>query len=718
MEAIFESVLRAGLSGSVIIAVILGLRLILRNTPRRMICLLWLLAILRLLVPFSIESPMSLQPDTDQVAAPRQGIVIVPEQDVSGTPSTSVTALVPHDTVINTGTLLIDGQVFDQVEYYYDWTVLIPGIWAAVAGGFLLYTAVSYLLLKRKVRNAVQLDRNIFECGEIDTAFLLGYFRPKIYLPTGLPPRDMEHILAHEQMHLRRFDNWTKLLGFLALSVHWFNPLVWAAYALLCRDIEMACDEDVILTMEVSHRKEYSSALLRCAAGHRMISACPVAFGEVSVKQRIPRILNYRKPAFWISLAAIVAVVFVAVCFLTDPAPTDPVQRCIQALQEKASAEEFYLHTYPTHFLTEESRDTASHVYMRANNDFLLQADYTDGTLVTVTEVDGTQQRREQTIMNGDIIVSDTYPQTVAPEDRTEFALPWPFTADWDQLSPELDHTEITEDGYELISLLLPEQNTTVMFYFLEDDLIYFWELNESGGIRYSFIDYYSSDPIPHYIRLLHNNYGESGQSPHDLSMQEKCRQALLDFQSSASYSAMETFTTNDPDVLNQETTLHVWVSGEDWLRIHAPTVVDSYYLQKDGRQFIKYVTAAVAPGDLAYPDWTETDLSDTIPGVPELWLNRFQWDDAIIHYREDSAVDGCLCVTLAVINDQSALGYDTMEFRFDANGALTSVRYEITWYNEAGQYCHGARVIQIYDHSPETIAGYIDTHYREATAN
>lgn len=331
MEQIFDAILGTSLSGGVIILVVLALRLVLKNTPKRFICLLWLLAMVRLLLPFSIESPLSLQPDPDRLSALRPEHSVVQEEIpadpmVPADPAVTPAVTTPGGSSAPDYDVVIGDTVMAHPDIVtIDTAAIYAGVWAVVACGFLLYTAASYVLLRRKVRDAVPVVEGIYECAAIDAPFLLGYFRPRIYLPVGLPLQDLDFILAHEQAHIRRLDNWTKLLGFLCLALHWFNPLVWAAYILLCRDMEMACDEQVVRNMSAADRKAYSGALLNCAAGHRLVSACPVAFGEVSVKQRILKVLNYRRPAFWISIIAVIAIVFVAVCFLTSPiTPAEP----------------------------------------------------------------------------------------------------------------------------------------------------------------------------------------------------------------------------------------------------------------------------------------------------------------------------------------------------------------------------------------------------------
>ena len=336
MGIVLDAVVSASLSGSVIIVLILLLRLVLNNAPKRYICLLWLLAAVRLLVPLNIESGISLQPNTEQVLEQLQEAV--PHSGISDSELQVPVATVDHDNpnvqlgdadmespenaVIGVGNWESDGGIALTIV---DWNDVKFRTWALVLFGFLGYTVVSYGILKRKVRNAIAVDEGVYESDAITAPFLLGYLQPNIYLPVGLTPGDMEHILAHERVHIRRGDNWTKLVMFLCLAVHWFNPLVWVAYVLLCKDMEMACDEEVIRDMPLEARKSYSRALVNCAAHMGMISACPVAFGEVSVKDRILKVLSYRKPVFWLSVVAVVTVVFVAVCFLTSPMTPEPL---------------------------------------------------------------------------------------------------------------------------------------------------------------------------------------------------------------------------------------------------------------------------------------------------------------------------------------------------------------------------------------------------------
>ena len=273
MERFLQNLLTASIHGSILIFAVLLLRLVLLKTPKKYICFLWLLAGIRLLLPIEIRSDLSLQPEFTLSFA-------------------KISSL--------------------------KWAAVLPWVWAVIAACFAIYSLISYLKLKNQVRDAIRI-RGGWESDKIETAFILGFIKPKIYIPMGMDSQSRQNILAHERTHLDKGDHWIKMIGFLALALHWFNPLVWVAYILLCKDIETACDERVIRFMELDERKAYSSALLRCSSRRAHFAASPVAFGEVSVKQRILSILKYKKPSFWLSLLGVLAFFFVAVCFLTSP---------------------------------------------------------------------------------------------------------------------------------------------------------------------------------------------------------------------------------------------------------------------------------------------------------------------------------------------------------------------------------------------------------------
>lgn len=309
MEAVFIKLLNMSLTASVLAAVVIVLRLGLKKAPRWIHCLMWAMVALRLILPFSFESSASLIPNTEVIS---------------------------HDTVVqgsiqvNTGFPAVDEKINIQLPQQSTTSSVSAGttvdimsvlivLWVAGMAVMAAYSLISYLRLRRQVAPSLALTGDIFLCDYIETPFILGIFRPRIYLPTAMDPKAAAHVLAHERAHLRRLDHWWKPLGFVLLTVHWFNPVIWLAYILLCRDIELACDEKVIKEMGCEDKRAYSEALLRCSVPRRMIAACPLAFGEVGVKERVKNVMKFKKPAIWIILAAVILCVVLAVCFLTDP---------------------------------------------------------------------------------------------------------------------------------------------------------------------------------------------------------------------------------------------------------------------------------------------------------------------------------------------------------------------------------------------------------------
>lgn len=362
MESLFSNILTASFHGSIVILVVMVLRVLLKKAPRKYICFLWLLAGLRLLMPFEIQSSLSLQPmpETSQVQQ-WQAPAAVPAGEAGGealpeAPAPRQEASQPVAGEAAQSDAPVSAAPRVSAKSAGNWKKNLPFVWLSVALCFGIYTLYSYLSLKNKVREAVKI-RGGWECDRIDTAFILGFIRPKIYIPMGLSPTVRKHVLAHERTHLEKGDHWFKMVGFLALALHWFNPLVWIAYVLLCKDIEVACDERVVQFMDLEERKSYSAALLSCSTNRAHFAACPVAFGEVSVKERIKTVLNYRRPSFWISLLGVIAILFVAVCLLTNPAKEpdtsaaavettqgqERLQKCHDALDALLSQQDYTL---------------------------------------------------------------------------------------------------------------------------------------------------------------------------------------------------------------------------------------------------------------------------------------------------------------------------------------------------------------------------------------
>lgn len=314
MSELFLKIVNMSISAGWLVLAVLLLRLALKKAPKWVSVLLWGFVAVRLVCPFSIESMLSLIPSAETIS---------PEIMVDPTPEvhTGITVL---NNVINpviSESFAPAPQV--SANPLQIWIPVAAILWLAGATAMLLYTGVSYALLRRKVATAVLLKHNIFQSEHVASPFVLGVVRPRIYLPFRMDSQNLEHVIAHEQAHIRRKDHWWKPLGFLLLALHWFNPLMWLGYLLLCRDIELACDEKVIREMDSQTKADYTQALVACSVGRRSIAACPLAFGEVGVKARVKSVLHYKKPALWIMIAAVILCIAVAVCLLTDPLSAD-----------------------------------------------------------------------------------------------------------------------------------------------------------------------------------------------------------------------------------------------------------------------------------------------------------------------------------------------------------------------------------------------------------
>lgn len=301
-------------AGWIVLAVVL-LRLAFQKSPRWIHCILWGMVGLRLVLPVSLESILSLIPSAETIP-----------QDIVYTDTPAVhSGVLPLNSTINP--ILAETmtpQAGDSVNPMQVVVAIATAVWLVGVAAMAVYAVISYWRIKTRTREGVKLHDNVYLCDRIDTPFILGVVKPKVYLPCTMQESDREYVIAHETAHLKRFDHLWKPLGFVLLSVYWFHPLLWVAYILLCRDIELACDEKVMKEQGEAYKKPYAEALINCSVPRRMIAACPLAFGEVNVKNRIKSILNYKKPAFWIIVVSLVAVAVAAVCLLTNPVDDTP----------------------------------------------------------------------------------------------------------------------------------------------------------------------------------------------------------------------------------------------------------------------------------------------------------------------------------------------------------------------------------------------------------
>ena len=324
MSEIFLQIINMSISASYIVLAVLLLRLLLKKAPKWITVVLWGIVAVRLVCPFSIESVLSLMPSSE---------VVSPNIMTDKTPSINTGIPIINSTLNPVISESFAPNPGDSANPLQIWIPILTTIWIVFMATFFIYTVISYVRVRRKIGTAVLYKDNIYQSENVISPFVLGIIKPKIYLPFNMNEKEMEHVVAHEMAHIRRKDHLWKPLGFLLLTLHWFNPLMWIGYVLLCRDIELACDEQVIKELDHDARADYSQALLTCSVNRRMIAACPLAFGEVGVKDRVKSVLNYKKPAFWIIIVAIVACVVVAVCFLTNP-PSDDENKGVYPIGE------------------------------------------------------------------------------------------------------------------------------------------------------------------------------------------------------------------------------------------------------------------------------------------------------------------------------------------------------------------------------------------------
>lgn len=310
MNELFLKIINMSISASWLVLAVLILRFVLKKAPKWINVLLWGIVAIRLICPFSFESTLSLIPSAETIP-------LNIGMDTTPTINSGISAINNAvNPIISQSNTPMAGASVNLLQitigiYEYIW------IFGMIA--LALYTAISYWRLCRKVDTAVRYKDNIFQSENVSFPFVLGIIKPRIYLPFKMNGQYLEHVVAHEQAHICRKDHWWKPLGFLLLMIHWFNPLMWLAYVLLCRDIELACDEKVIKELGNEQRGDYTQALVACSVNRRMLAACPLAFGEVSVKERVKSVMNYKKPAFWVIIISVIVCVGIAVCFLTNP---------------------------------------------------------------------------------------------------------------------------------------------------------------------------------------------------------------------------------------------------------------------------------------------------------------------------------------------------------------------------------------------------------------
>ncbi len=319
MGAVFLKVLNMSITAGWFILAVLCIRLLFRKIPKWMNCLLWGVVAIRLICPFSIESPFSILSSTE----PIKSSAVVEGEVRNDIPSIDSRLTIVQNTINPMLTETFAYNESDSVAPLQVVTFAAGLVWCCGMVLLIICAMGSVVKLHKLVNEAVCVRENIYICDAVKSPFILGIFRPRIYFSSALREREMDYILAHESAHLKRKDHWWKALGYLLLCIHWFNPLCWVAYSLLCKDIELACDEKAAKNMTFHEKKEYAKVLLSCAGQRSLVMVCPLAFGEVGVKERVKSVLNYKKPTVWIMMATAAVFVILAVCFLTNPIKGD-----------------------------------------------------------------------------------------------------------------------------------------------------------------------------------------------------------------------------------------------------------------------------------------------------------------------------------------------------------------------------------------------------------
>ena len=315
MGDIFLKLLNMSITAGWLILAVLCIRLLFRKIPKWVNCLLWGVVAIRLICPFSIESQFSILPSTE----PIKSSTVVEGEVQNYIPSIDSRLTIVENTINPMLTETFAYNESDSAAPLQIVTYAAGLVWCCGMVLLIICAMGSAVKLHKLVKEAVCVRDNIYICDVVKSPFILGIFRPRVYLSSALREREMDYILAHESAHLKRKDHWWKALGYLLLCIHWFNPLCWMAYSLLCKDIELACDEKAAKDMTFHEKKEYSNVLLSCARQRSLIMLCPLAFGEIGVKERVKSVLNYKKPTLWIMIATAAILVILVVCFLTNP---------------------------------------------------------------------------------------------------------------------------------------------------------------------------------------------------------------------------------------------------------------------------------------------------------------------------------------------------------------------------------------------------------------
>ena len=762
-----ETLLTVSVQGGIVILAVAALRLMLKRAPKRAVCLLWLLAGLRLLLPFQIESSLSLQPRQEAVTIP--GI----QQEVT----------VGYGEILNSQSEIIAeaplspnnrGEITDsegslqtvkpltpaepEVQKKVEWNKILPLIYLLGLCAMTASSAIAYLRLRRRVADSVIFSEGVWVTGNIDTAFVLGFFRPEVYLPVWLDEQEREFVLAHERSHIARRDHWWKLLGYITLSIHWFNPLVWLGYILLCRDLEMACDENVIKTMDLSRRKAYSAALVSCSAVHPTIAACPVAFGEVSVKERVKRVLNFKKPGFWITLAAILAAVCVGVTLLTSPVQQPLEDKILESLYAELEALQGQKNIHLTYTIELDSEfeyvTKQHHEVWVSGEDWYHEIAY-ETPMGSFTEgymqLDGFQYATDH---SDEIEGFENRPWAEIPEENYSY-LPGLLRNDFSELEVAEIREEELDDGGKFSVVLRNDYQVSEPEKMYENS--YTFRLDAEGKLtgitKYTYQYVYMSGfgqsgyfdtktEVTFQIRsFAEADYStrvkeaqgaveaanEKEQAELELALERKeterlreliapdlllrCQKAVEEFQSKDAV-CVTVDNQFSGDILNDSSNVEYYQNGDNWLirkviensdfrQVWFGAQVDGLYRERES-----YDLTDPANGENQDSGWVED-----VEGEPMLpWLCSVKWEDLLITDAKVEYQEGMTWYHLTVIGPPYEMAQEVREYKLTfvfREDVFQNVilEYDMTWsYGKA----HVVSTIKPETMRPEEIDGYI----------
>ena len=625
MTELFSAILKASFQGSIVILAVVLLRFLLKQAPKSLFCLLWLLAGLRLVMLFEIPSPLSLQPrlEDTNISIQAQQPVHVPDitiQNPEGQPleTPADPVLPPEVPEGNWENLQTDSYPYwvedGVITGPVDFGNIAAWVWLLGAAGMLIASLVSYWKLKRRVREGYLIENGCFECPGLDTAFVLGFLPPRIYLPMGLSDQEKKFVFDHENTHIARNDHWFKVLGYVILSIHWFNPLVWLGYSLLCRDMELACDEQVVKHMTLPERKAYSAALLSCGGRTARIAACPVAFGESNPKKRILNVLNYKRPSFWIVLLTVIAVIFVAACLLTSPSTEEDLS--------------FLNYENAVSLVAEE--DVVFTIYCDENSIIPCQVD--GGELAVYLDLANWKERifepNDQSSPGSvEFVITEDY--RIQVYDRNFAKV---------RYGEDVRYYRIGRQDYEAATQLLKSPENVP-------------ETTEPDSIL-------SEKPI----------WDEDMMEEEYLAI---CRDALAELQSREHFHISETLAYFTGETEDSRNYVVFWQDGENWLRESYVTRMrtNSDFLYYDG---VLYIRKQEEGSEAA---WNRIDGGGE--GYGNLWLRLISWDDQKVTFVGTALEGEEFRIALAFQGTPPTLGFDDIGeykvlFCFDKNWNLT----------------------------------------------